>query len=118
MNSISVKSSKNLPSPDNWVSFISQPLNDEMPKKWITNKLKKGKGIIEISDNGYGIPVNKRKEIFDRFTQIDNKKTGKPTGSGLGLFISKTIIEHHNGEIRIKSEAKKGTTFCIEIPLL
>lgn len=74
--------------------------------------------IIEISDNGEGIPKSRQQEIFDRFTQIDNEKMGKPTGSGLGLFISKIIIEHHKGKITIDSEIGKGTTVSVIIPLI
>lgn len=79
--------------------------------------LKKENALVRIQDNGIGIPKNKQKDIFDRFTQIDNAKTGKPTGSGLGLFISKVIIEHHKGRIEVKSKTGEGATFSVKIPL-
>lgn len=75
---------------------------------------------IKVSDNGKGIPDDKKSMIFERFTQIDDPQAGKPTGSGLGLFISKRIIEHHKGRIYVednidskRGNIKNGATFVI-----
>jgi Na+/proline symporter/signal transduction histidine kinase len=73
--------------------------------------------MIQIKDNGIGIPVEKQAVIFDRFTQIDNPQMGKPKGTGLGLFITKTIVEHHEGKIWVESILGEGATFVIELPL-
>ncbi len=66
--------------------------------------------ILKISDEGGGITANQLKKIFQPFfsTRIQ--------GSGLGLPISKKIIEKHGGRISVKSESGKGTTFTIELP--
>ncbi len=74
------------------------------------------KAMLCIRDNGLGIAPEKQITIFDRFTQINNATLGKPTGSGLGLFISKQIIDHHKGEIRVESTLGEGTTFVVELP--
>lgn len=76
------------------------------------------KAVLCVRDNGIGIAPEKQLGIFDRFTQISNATLGKPTGSGLGLFISKQIIDHHKGDIRIESVLGEGTTFIVELPIV
>ncbi len=76
------------------------------------------KAMLCIRDNGLGIALEKQATIFDRFTQINNETLGKPTGSGLGLFISKQIIDHHKGGIRIDSTLGEGATFIVELPIV
>ncbi|NJN35541.1 MAG: histidine kinase [Saprospiraceae bacterium] len=79
---------------------------------------KNGLAIVSIKDNGVGIPTHQQELIFQRFTQIDDPQMGKPKGSGLGLYISKEIIEYHNGRIYVESEAEKGANFIIELPIV
>jgi signal transduction histidine kinase len=77
-----------------------------------------GYAVLKVEDNGNGIPEDKQSLIFDRFTQINDLKQGKPTGSGLGLFITKQIIDHHNGTILVESGADRGTLFIVKLPIL
>ncbi len=65
---------------------------------------------IEISDNGIGIPCQDIPYIFDRFYRADASRNSKKGGSGLGLSISKKIIEDHSGKIWAESERGAGTT--------
>jgi signal transduction histidine kinase len=75
----------------------------------------KGKNwiIIEVSDNGKGMPTEVRKKIFDPF--FTTKPVG--VGTGLGLSVSFGIIEKHKGTIKVASEEGLGTTFSIHLPL-
>ncbi len=73
--------------------------------------------IIKISDNGMGIEKEKQSFIFERFTQLNNEKLGKPAGSGLGLFITKKIVALHQGEIWAESEKGKGAMFVVKLDL-
>lgn len=73
--------------------------------------------VIKVKDNGIGISNKDQKTIFDRFTQVSDAKLGKPHGSGLGLFISRQIIEQHGGQIRVKSKVGNGTVFIVELPV-
>ncbi|MCX7771216.1 MAG: ATP-binding protein [Proteobacteria bacterium] len=66
---------------------------------------------IEIQDTGTGISKNNIEKIFDPFF------TTKQTGTGLGLYITKSIISHHKGKIRAESDGRSWTRFIIEIPL-
>ena len=72
---------------------------------------------ILVTDHGDGIPHSFRGKIFERFSQADASDTKAKGGTGLGLCISKTIIEEHNGKIGFESEEGKGSTFYIEMPL-
>lgn len=71
---------------------------------------------IEISDTGIGVPPEKLDSIFDRFSQVVSSKREFSKGSGLGLTITKGLVELHGGEISVSSEFGKGTTFIIKLP--
>lgn len=71
---------------------------------------------LEVNDTGVGIPESKLDRIFDRFYQVDGSATRKFKGAGLGLAIVKKIVEAHNGEIEIKSQVGKGSSFRVRLP--
>ena len=71
--------------------------------------------LISVQDNGVGIDEKYKDSIFQKFSRIDNPLTRKTQGSGLGLFITKTLVEKMNGHIYFKS-SHDGTTFFIEFP--
>jgi Na+/proline symporter/nitrogen-specific signal transduction histidine kinase len=73
--------------------------------------------VLEVEDNGPGIPAEKQALIFERFTQLSDKDRGKPQGSGLGLFITKTIVERCQGHIAVRSQVGEGAVFRVELPL-
>ncbi|OGU66659.1 MAG: hypothetical protein A2W30_07315 [Ignavibacteria bacterium RBG_16_36_9] len=77
------------------------------------------KGFVEISihDTGIGIPQEKLPKIFDRFYQVDASHTREQEGTGIGLSLTKELVELHKGTIEVESEEGKGTTFTISIPL-
>lgn len=70
---------------------------------------------IAISDTGSGIKKEDYEKIFKPFYRVDKSRSRKVAGSGLGLSIVKTIIEQHNGKIKVQSN-EEGSTFIIEIP--
>lgn len=72
---------------------------------------------IEITDDGIGIPKEYHKLIFNRFSQVVDKNAEAKGGSGLGLTITKKIIELHEGEIYVESEVGKGSKFVIILPI-
>ncbi|TDL97834.1 HAMP domain-containing protein [Macrococcus brunensis] len=71
---------------------------------------------IEVSDSGVGISPEHLPHLFDRFYKVDAARTRGKHGTGLGLFIVKSIIESHGGHITVSSEQGRGTTFKIVIP--
>ena len=70
---------------------------------------------FEVKDNGIGIPDSEQIYIFDHFFRAKNAYTKKSTSSGLGLLITKKVVEGHGGKIGFKSEENKGTTFYFTI---
>lgn len=77
-----------------------------------------GKVRITVEDNGIGIPANEKDKIFTKFFRANNAKKIHSDGSGLGVYITKTIVLKHNGEINLTSEENVGTKVQIDIPLL
>jgi len=73
--------------------------------------------LFEVQDYGQGIPRNKLKEIFDGFYQVDSGEDRKFGGAGIGLAISKGIIQSHGGNIWVESAEGKGSTFCFTLPI-
>lgn len=74
--------------------------------------------LFRISDTGIGIPPEKIVSIFESFAQADNSISRKYGGAGLGLSISKKIIELQGGQISVSSEAQQGSVFSFQIPFL
>lgn len=78
-----------------------------------------GWAILRVKDNGPGIPPPMQQMIFEKFTQLHSKSQGKPHGTGLGLFITKSILEKHGGSIRVESQSSavpKGAMFEVRLP--
>jgi signal transduction histidine kinase len=96
---------------------IGEPLTEGVGNVNVLLYVVEKMAILKVSDNGIGIADDKQKIIFERFTQINNPQFGKPNGSGLGLFITRRIVESHNGKIYVESEVGKGATFVIELPI-
>jgi PAS domain S-box-containing protein len=71
---------------------------------------------IKIADHGYGIPKKQQNQIFTKLFRADNVKYKGIDGTGLGLYIVKSIVEKLNGKIWFESEEDKGTTFYITLP--
>lgn len=74
--------------------------------------------VISIIDTGIGIAPEDQSKVFERFKQVGDILTQKPKGTGLGLPISKQIIEHHGGRIWLESEVGRGSTFSFSIPIV
>ena len=72
---------------------------------------------ISISDTGTGIPQNQIDKIFDRFYQVDGSHTREHEGTGIGLALTKELVDLHKGKIEVESEEGKGSTFRIIFPL-
>lgn len=72
--------------------------------------------VLEVSDQGRGIAPEDQKQIFEKFRQATNDRSPLVKGTGLGLAIARAVIEEHGGEIGVKSQPKKGSTFYFTLP--
>jgi signal transduction histidine kinase len=72
-------------------------------------------GVIDVEDHGIGIPEEDRAHLFEAFHRCGN--VGDIPGTGLGLVIVKRCVELHGGSIDVRSEAGKGTTFSVRLPV-
>jgi signal transduction histidine kinase len=73
--------------------------------------------MISVSDEGVGIAPEDLNHLFDRFFRATAKAGESITGTGLGLPISRAIIEAHGGRIWAESQLGQGSKFCISLPL-
>jgi signal transduction histidine kinase len=76
-----------------------------------------GTGVIEVEDNGIGIPEDEQARLFERFFRATPARLGEIPGTGLGLSIAKSIAELHGGTLAFASEEGRGSTFRLELPL-
>ncbi len=78
-------------------------------KQWI---------VIAVEDTGIGIPSDRINKIFDRFYQVDSSHTREFEGTGIGLTLTKELVELQQGTIGVTSTVGEGTCFTVELPLL
>ena len=100
-------------SPGGTVTLRACVLEVEAEQSWLE---------VSISDQGPGIAPEQRETLFSRFGRTPALATGtgarsKPTGTGLGLFLTKYLVEAHGGKIWVESETGKGATFVFTLPL-
>jgi len=83
----------------------------------VSSTSKKATILFTVQDTGIGIPAHKQQEVFDSFTQADTDTTRKYGGTGLGLAISKKLVGLFAGELQLRSEEGKGSTFFFTVEL-
>lgn len=83
----------------------------------VTINKEKNDLLISVADNGYGIPEAQKEKIFDKLFRADNVVGKDVEGTGLGLYIVKSIIDQSGGKIWFESEIDKGSTFYVTIPI-
>jgi two-component system phosphate regulon sensor histidine kinase PhoR len=82
----------------------------------VTGKIEGGKCVIEVADDGPGIPAEHLPRLFERFYRVDKGRSRELGGTGLGLSIARHIVESHGGSIRVASRLGEGTRFTVRLP--
>jgi len=100
-------------------NFLSNAVKYNRDGGTLTLKIEKQEKeyLIQVSDTGMGIPENQKAKIFTKLFRANNVKETKIEGTGLGLYIARSIIEVTGGQVWFESEEGKGTTFNIKLPL-
>jgi signal transduction histidine kinase len=101
------------------VNLISNAIKytPEGGKIWIETYKEDAMAVFLIRDNGIGIAEDDIPYIFERLYRTDKSRNSETGGAGIGLTITKAIVEAHKGSIEVKSELNKGTAFTVKIPL-
>lgn len=73
--------------------------------------------LIKVKDEGVGIKKEDRDKIFKKFSRLENHLTSTTQGNGLGLYITKQLVERMHGDIDFESEEGKGTVFIVRFPV-
>ena len=72
---------------------------------------------IRVKDTGVGIPEDKREQIFQRFVQVDSNLSRQAEGTGIGLYIVKSLVTLMEGTVKLESKLNEGSTFILELPV-
>lgn len=72
--------------------------------------------VLEVQDDGVGIPAAEQSRIFERFYRVDKARSRETGGTGLGLSIVRHVAERHGGEVRVRSILGSGSTFTVRLP--
>lgn len=80
-------------------------------------KSSKGSIVVRVEDTGYGIPKDQQNRIFAKLFRASNIKAKDTDGTGLGLYIVKTVLEQVGGRVEFRSEENKGSVFTVTLPL-
>ena len=73
--------------------------------------------MLEVRDNGIGVPKESLPHLFDRFYRVDKARSRSTGGTGLGLSIVQQIIRLHAGSVTVQSVRGEGTTFIVQLPV-
>ena len=84
----------------------------------LTGRRIDGEVIVEVRDEGIGIPASEHERIFERFYRVDTKHVREAEGTGLGLALVRRIVEAHDGRISLKSAEGEGSTFRMHLPVV
>jgi two-component system, OmpR family, sensor kinase len=79
--------------------------------------LKNSKAHLSIKDNGVGVPIGEQGMLFKKFSRIPNELTGQVSGSGIGLYLAKKVVELHSGTINFVSDGENGSEVYIKLPV-
>ncbi len=108
----------------NWIRIILQNLisnavrySEPKQQVYISIEKKQTHVLIKVKDNGCGIPASQQDVIFTKFFRADNAKRVESEGSGIGLYLTKAMIERSGGTIWFESGQNKGSTFYVKIPV-
>ena len=100
-----------------FINLINNAVKFSLPGRevQVSAKLDETDAVISITDHGLGIPAESISHLFERFYRARNVTVAEIPGSGIGLYIVKSIVDELNGVISVVSEVNQGTTFTVRL---
>ena len=97
------------------INYLTNAIKYSPKEKPVSSVLKNENSSIQLSvvDEGFGIPDDEKKKIFDKFYRIGNEATRKTQGTGLGLYLCRKIAKAHNADISVTNRSGGGSIFTI-----
>jgi signal transduction histidine kinase len=83
----------------------------------IREEVESHSALLSVRDRGIGIPLQQQARIFGRFARAENARATEITGTGLGLYLSRELVERHGGRLWFESTEGVGSTFFMTLPL-
>ena len=84
----------------------------------LREKIEPREAVLSIRDRGIGIPVGQQARIFGRFVRAENARASEITGTGLGLYLSRELVERHGGRLWFELAEGEGSTFFMSLPMI
>ncbi|MDP2664539.1 MAG: HAMP domain-containing sensor histidine kinase [bacterium] len=100
-------------------NLLDNAIKYTLPGGSVTVKLwqEKGKVIVEVADTGIGMAEDQISKVFTKFFRAENAQLYQTSGTGLGLYLVKNIVEHHGGAIFFTTKENKGSAFTFTLPI-
>jgi signal transduction histidine kinase len=100
--------------------LISNAIKFSSPGKsiWVALGQHGDSVVLEVRDEGPGIHEDEKDKLFNKFQRLSTRPTAGEISTGLGLAITRDLVELHNGSITVQSELEKGSTFIVNLPIL
>ena len=83
----------------------------------VTTEETEGRLMVQVADQGMGIPNDELENLFTKFYRSRSVRDGAIKGNGLGLYLARYFVQLHHGQISVESEPTKGSTFTVELPM-
>ena len=101
------------------INLVSNAIKFSPPESPVVVRCRAGEGevSVEVVDRGIGIPAEAIPRLFAKFYQVDSSATRRVGGTGLGLYISRRIVEAHGGRIQVQSRPGEGSVFTFHVPI-
>jgi signal transduction histidine kinase len=101
-------------------NLVNNAIKYTQEEGWISVTATQDDGcvVVNVSDNGFGIPLEEQPRVFEKFYRVESAKTRKIGGTGLGLAIVKAVVDRHSGRVWVASNPGAGSTFTFVLPAL
>lgn len=102
---------------DNAIKYSEPGGEGARPRVWLRSRVEGESVVLEVQDEGIGIPEAHQARVFERFYRVDRARSRSTGGTGLGLSIVRNVAVNHGGEVTVESKVGEGSLFRVTLPL-